>query len=270
MGPMAKGRLRQSHCGRSGNARPGPGTRSEIPGRCYLLLLGTLLVFGLDVRNTRANGNAVDLALVLAVDISRSVNLTEYRLQRGGLAYAIRHPDVIAAIMSGRLKRIAVTVVQWSGYESQVIVVPWTVVSDASSAIRFSSRVAKAVRFFGGHGTHVAGMIKFGARLLEDAPFIAHRKVIDISGDGRDNVTEAPGRHRDDAVAAGITINGLAIENEEKDLRLYYRAFIIGGPGAFVIRTRHYKDHGDAMKKKLIREISPKMLTTNQTQLDSG
>ena len=144
------------------------------------------------------------------------------------------------------------------------------VISDARSAIRFSNHVAKAVRFYGGHGTHVAGMIKFGAQLLEDVPFIAHRKVIDISGDGRDNVTDAPGRHRDDAVAAGVTINGLAIENEEKDLRLYYRNFIIGGPGAFVIRTKRYTDYGEAMKKKLIREIAPKVLTTNQTQLDSG
>ena len=234
------------------------------------LLLGLLIVFMADVRGARANGNAVDLALVLAIDISRSVNNDEYLLQRGGLAYAIRHPDVVAAIKSGQLKRIAVTVVQWSDYEAQVVVVPWMVISDTKSAIRFSNRVAKAVRFYGGHGTHVAGMIKFGAQLLEDVPFIASRKVIDISGDGRDNITSAPGRHRDDAVAAGITINGLAIENEEKDLRHYYRDYVIGGPGAFVIRTQRYKDYGDAMQKKLVREIAPKVLTTSPSLFDAG
>ncbi|MFY0611363.1 MAG: DUF1194 domain-containing protein [Hyphomicrobiaceae bacterium] len=233
-------------------------------------MLGVLILFSFDVRSTGANGAEVDLALVLAVDISRSVNSIEYELQRSGLAYAIRHPDVIAAIKKGPLKKIAVTVVQWSDYESQVVVVPWVVIRDAKSAIGFSKRVERAVRFYGGYGTHVAGVIEFGGNLLEDVPFIAHRKVIDISGDGHDNITKAPGRHRDQAVAAGITINGLAIENEDKNLRLYYRDFVIGGPGAFVVRVQRYEDFADAMKKKLIREISPKALTSDQTPFNPG
>lgn len=240
--------------------------------RCswVLLLIGMLAFYALDTRNARANGTEVDLALVLAVDISRSVNAFEYDLQRGGLAYAIRHPDVVAAIRKGRLKKIAVTVVQWSDYESQVVAVPWTVIQDTKSAKQFSNRVARAVRFYGGHGTHVAGVIKFGGHLLEDVPFIAHRKVIDISGDGHDNVTKAPGRTRDQAVAAGITINGLAIENEDKKLRFYYRDFVIGGPGAFVIRAERYENFADAMKKKLIREIAPKTLTSNKSEFNPG
>ena len=231
-----------------------------------LVVFGAVLVLVPDGGSTRANGGDVDLALVLGVDISSSVDSREYQLQRRGLAEAIRRPGVIAAIRSGQLKRIAVTVVQWTDYEAQVVVVPWMVISDAQSAVRLSERVAKMNRFFGGHATHIAGMIQFGTWLLDTAPFIANRKVIDISGDGYDNVTQAPGRHRDTAIAAGITVNGLVIENEEKDLHVYYREFVIGGPGAFVMRTERYKDFGDAMEKKLVREISPKFLTLREIQ----
>lgn len=234
------------------------------------LVFGAVLVTLPESRGPRANGGDVDLALVLGVDISSSVDQKEYELQRRGLSEAIRRPDVLAAIRSGALKKIAVTVVQWTDYESQVVVVPWMVINDAESAARVSRHVAQMVRFFGGHATHIGGMIQFGNMLLRATPFVARRKVIDISGDGYDNVTEVPGRDRDAAIADGITINGLAIENEEKDLHAYYRDFVIGGPGAFVIRAARYEDFGDAMEKKLIREISPKFLTLNPTAASPG
>ena len=238
-----------------------------IVGRWLLtLLFGAVIVLVPDGGSTRANGGDVDLALVLGVDTSRSVDRTEYQLQRRGLADAIRRPEVIAAIRSGQLKRIAVTVVQWTDYEAQVVVVPWMIISDTQSAVRLSERVARMSRFFGGHATHIAGMIQFGSWLLGAAPFVANRKVIDISGDGYDNVTQAPGRHRDTAIAAGITVNGLVIENEENDLHVYYREFVIGGPGAFVMQAERYEDFGDAMEKKLVREISPKFLTLRQIE----
>ena len=235
-----------------------------------IILCGAMLVVAPNVRRSQANGGTVDLALVLAVDTSRSVNDEEYQLQRGGLAYAIRHPEVVAAIKSGRLKKIAVTVVQWTDFQAQVVIVPWTTISDARSAERFSRRIETMTRFYGGHGTHISGVISFGTWLLGETPFVAARKVIDISGDGRDNVTNAHGESRDAAVAAGITINGLAIENEDKDLRHYYRAFVIGGPGAFVLRTQRYEDFGAAMQKKLVREISPKFLTLTPKPYDAG
>lgn len=234
------------------------------------LLFGAVLVTLPESRGPRANGGDVDLALVLGVDISSSVDKEEYALQRRGLAEALRRPEVLAAIRSGALKKIAITVVQWTDYESQVVIVPWMVISDEKSAARASRRVAEMVRFFGGHATHIAGMIQFGNWLLRTTPFAARRKVIDISGDGYDNVTDAPGRQRDAAVADGVTINGLVIENEEKDLHAYYRDFVIGGPGAFVIRTPRYEDFGDAMEKKLIREISPKYLTLKPMMASPG
>ena len=209
----------------------------------------------------RAQGVQVDLNLVLGVDISNSVDWYEYRLQRDGLAYALRQKEVVAAIQSGPLRRIGLTVVQWSGDGSQKVAVPWTIVATMADAVRLSQRVADMERLYGGHATHISGMIAFGTRLLKSSPFQSRRKVIDISGDGHDNVTKEHGRRRDEAVAAGIIINGLAIENEEKALRTYYRTYVIGGPGAFVIRAKRYEDFGVAMKRKLIREISTKLLT---------
>lgn len=207
----------------------------------------------------------VDLALVLAVDISHSVDWWEYRMQRDGLAYAIRQPEVLDAIRSGPRGRIAVTVVQWSGSTSQAIAIPWTVLSRAEDTQRLSMKVSRMLRIYGGLATHIGEMIRFGTRLLAEAPFEASRKVIDISGDGHDNITKQPGFRRDEAVAAGITVNGLAIENEEKDLRSYYRAYVIGGPGAFVFPVARYEDFGAAMKKKLIREISVNLFSRRNT-----
>ena len=232
----------------------------ETRGWCLIAVVALLMLF-VEISRSRANGAPVDLALVLGVDISNSVDWTEYRLQRRGLAYAIRHPEVIKAIESGELKRIAITVVQWTGAESQVVAVPWTIVSDAETALGLSKQIGDMERLFGGHATHIAGMIAFGARLLREIPFEARRKVIDISGDGHDNVTRMPGRRRDEAVAEGVTINGLAIENEEKNLRHYYRDFVIGGGGAFVMAVQRYEDFGDGIKRKLIKEISSKLLT---------
>ncbi len=237
--------------------------------RVSVLFASVLLLhtFG-TLSSSRAAGPQVDLNLVLGVDISNSVDWYEYRLQRDGLAYALRQRQVVAAIQSGPNRRIGVTIVQWSGDGSQKVALPWTMVASLADAVRLSQRVADMERLYGGHATHISGMIAFGARLLKASPFMSRRKVIDISGDGHDNVTKQPGRRRDEAVAAGIIINGLAIENEEKALRFYYRKFVIGGPGAFVMRTRRYRDFGAAMERKLIREISTKLLTMRQVPRD--
>jgi Protein of unknown function (DUF1194) len=203
----------------------------------------------------------VDLALVLAVDISHSVDWWEYRMQRDGLAYAIKQPEVVRAIHSGPSGRIAITVVQWSGWTSQKVVIPWAVLTQAEDTRRLSERVARMLRVYGGTATHIGGVIQYATRILAEVPFEARRKVIDVSGDGHDNISKQPGLRRDEAVAAGITINGLAIENEEKELSSYYRSYVIGGPGAFVIPAARYQDFGVAMKKKLIREISVNVLS---------
>lgn len=234
--------------------------------RVLLVLAITLLAGAFSAQGKAgAAGPRVDLNLVLGIDISNSVDWYEYRLQRRGLAFAIRQRQVVAAIRSGPSRRIGLTIVQWSGDGSQKVAVPWTMIATMADAVAMSQRVADMERLFGGHATHISGMIAFGARLLQESPFVSYRKVIDISGDGHDNVTKQPGRRRDEAVAAGVVINGLAIENEEKALRFYYRDFVIGGPGAFVIQAKRYRDFGQAMKHKLIREISMKLLTWRRT-----
>ena len=218
-----------------------------------------------NAQSTRRADSHVDLALVLGIDVSNSVNWFEYELQKNGLAKAIRDPEVVAAIRRGGRGRIVVAVAQWSGETSQRVTIPWTILEDQSSADRLSNVLKFMPRVFGGHATNISGMVAYGTRLLNDLSYKAARKVIDVSGDGRENVSQTPTVMRDAAVAAGITINGLAIENEEPDLRFHYRDFIIGGPGAFVIPVKRYEHFAEAMKKKLLREISPKFLSLNAT-----
>ena len=156
----------------------------------------------------------VDLALVLAVDSSYSVDTTEYRLQMEGLASAFLTREVIDAIKNGPSGRIAVSVVQWSDLKSQVVVIPWTIISDEKSAADLSSRISQTQRQTASGGTSITTMIKKGAAMLSNLPFYAERKVIDISADGRNNNGGDPRPIRNLVAASGITINGLAIINE--------------------------------------------------------
>jgi len=221
--------------------------------------------------NTRSTGPgqvSVDVALVLAVDVSNSVDWFEYELQKYGISKAIRDPEVLAAINAGRNRRIAISLVQWSGSTSRRIAVPWTLLSDQTSVERIAKIIDFMPREFDGDATNISGVLAYATDLLTASPYQATRKVIDVSGDGRENVSDAPERMRDRAVAAGITVNGLAIENEEKGLRHHYRNRIIGGPGAFVLPVARFEDFAAAMKKKLIREIDPKKVSWNAVKTD--
>ncbi len=197
----------------------------------------------------------VDLALVLAVDSSYSVDTTEYRLQMEGLASAFLTREVIDAIKNGPSGRIAVSVVQWSDLKSQVVVIPWTLISGDKSASEFSSRLAKTTRQTASGGTSITTMIKKGAAMLSNLPFYAERKVIDISADGRNNNGGDPRPIRNLVAASGITINGLAIINEVITLDKYFEIYITGGPGNFVIVANDYSAYAEAIKRKLILEI---------------
>ena len=166
---------------------------------------------------------SVDVALVLAVDVSNSVDWSEYELQRTGLSHAIHDAGVIEAISAGHNGRIAIAIVQWSGKRTRRLAVNWTVLSDQASADAFSRVIKFMPREFSGDTTNISGVLSFATELLAKAPFTAVRKVIDISGDGPENVVASPQTMRDEAVAAGITVNGLAIENEEPNLRQHYR-----------------------------------------------
>ena len=204
----------------------------------------------------QAAGPLVDLALVLAVDISRSIDQEEYELQRNGYAAAFRDRRVVDAIRSGAEGAIAVTYVHWSGARSQEQVVPWTVIAGAADAQGFAARIAATERAFPGGSTGVGAAIDYSAQLLATSGIAARRRIIDVSGDGSNNSGRQPSFARDEAVAAGIVINGLAILSDEPMLDHYYRVYVAGGPGSFVIAAADFESFAEAILAKLIREIA--------------
>jgi hypothetical protein len=222
--------------------------------RRALLLL--LTVFLTAPATAQQPAPAVDLALVLAVDASGSVDRVRFELQKQGYVAAFRHPRVIAAIQSGPNQSIAVVMMQWTGPALQVIAVPWTRISDAASANAFADAVAAAPRALFGGGTSISGAIDTGRALLFDNPYRASRRVIDVSGDGANNRGRPAALARDEAVRDGIGINGLPILALEPDLDRYYQQNVIGGPGAFVVVAKDFETFGKAILKKLIAEIA--------------
>lgn len=196
----------------------------------------------------------VDMALILAVDCSSSVNAAEYILQMEGLAQALASQDVVSAISSGPRGRVAIQVVQWAGWQTQHVIVPWTIVSDLVTAHQISSAIVAADRLATGK-TSISAAIDFGIYQFANNPFVAARKVIDVSGDGANNSGEELRVARDRAVLSGITINGLAIRTDVKNLDVYFRENLIGGTGSFVIIAEDYEAYGIAIKRKLLKEI---------------
>ncbi|BBK32626.1 uncharacterized protein DUF1194 [Stella humosa] len=198
---------------------------------------------------------AVDLALVLAVDGSSSIDDREFRLQMRGYADAFRNPRVVQAATTGASHRIVVTLVQWSNLHDQRQAVPWTLVEDAQSAGRLADLIENAAREVPAGSTSISGAIDFSARLLGDRRWQPARRVIDVSGDGLNNMGRQPSAARDAAVAAGISVNGLAITTEVPALDIYYEDNVIGGPGAFALATDSFENFPEAILKKLLREI---------------
>jgi hypothetical protein len=203
----------------------------------------------------RAQPN-VDLLLVLAVDASGSVNQERFELQRRGYADAFRNPRVLNAIRSGSTGSIAVTVVQWTGPTLQVQVVPWTLIKDERTIIAFANAIEAAPRQLFGGGTSISGAIDYAMLILPNAPFKGFKRVIDVSGDGSNNRGRDVREARDDAVRAGVVINGLPILSLEPYLDKYYFDHVIGGPGAFMIPAESYEKFSDAVLRKLILEIA--------------
>ncbi|MEM7227000.1 MAG: DUF1194 domain-containing protein [Pseudomonadota bacterium] len=202
------------------------------------------------------DGQLVDLELILAVDTSSSVSSQEFDLQMQGLAEAFRHPSVQAAIEAAGDLGIAVAMVQWSDNRKQTVAIPWQVLRGAASAEAFAAEISRTPRFLVGGGTALGGALDFSLRQFGRNAFNGRRKVIDISGDGRTNQGAHPSRFRDEAVALGITINGLAILNEDVYVDRYYRYNVIGGTGAFVMTAQDYEDFSVAILEKLIKEIA--------------
>lgn len=209
----------------------------------------------------------VDLLLVLAADVSRSIDSEKFQLQRDGYAAAITDPRVLEAIKSGRTGRIGLSLVEWSGLSSQRVVIDWTAISDAESAKSFADRLLEAPRSFADR-TSISSAIEFAMGHLARAPFESARHTIDVSGDGTNNSGGEVTQARDAAVAKGVTINGLVILSETPlawnpdhtnpagGLENYYRSNVIGGPGAFVMAAEGFNSFGRAIVKKMIAEVA--------------
>jgi hypothetical protein len=196
----------------------------------------------------------VDLELLLAVDSSGSVNFGEFQLQAAGLARALRDREVIEAIQAWTPKGVAVSVVQWSGRGQQLVAVDWTRIGDRASVEALATRIEAMGRSLIGE-TALGNLLRFALEHFERGPFHGVRRIVDVSGDGRSNAGDALEPIRKAATAAGITINGLAILNEDLALDLYYADHVIGGPDAFVMTAQDYRDFTRAMRLKLLKEI---------------
>ncbi|GAB4370296.1 MAG: hypothetical protein Kow00114_30550 [Kiloniellaceae bacterium] len=197
----------------------------------------------------------VSLELVLAVDTSSSVSPEEFDLQMRGFSGAFRNPSVIAAILATGGSGVAVSMIQWSDNRRQQVAVDWALLTDEASIQAFAETIDGTPRFLDGGGTAIGGAIEFGLAEIDRNAYEGTRKVIDISGDGRANQGASPDSLRDLAILQGVTINGLAILNEDSSVADYYKANVIGGEGAFVMTANDYESFALAIQEKLIKEI---------------
>ena len=202
------------------------------------------------------------MALVLAVDVSRSMSAMELEIQRDGYAAALNHPDVIRAIGQGAYGRIAVTMFEWAGNNTIREVFDWTLVETGADADRLSAIVGKS-QPVGMRRTSISGAILHALRRLEEAPVDGFRKVIDISGDGPNNQGQPVLAVREIALANRIVINGLPLMTSDgpgsgfniADLDAYYSECVIGGPGSFLVPVTSWDQFPEAIRRKLILEI---------------
>lgn len=233
---------------------PGP------PGRCLTRTGLSALLACLLSAPLGAEEIEVDLELVLAVDTSGSVDDAEYALQLSGIANAFRDPEVVAAIASGPLGRIGVNVSFWAESQLPKQSLDWLVIADAADAAAFAATLDALPRATPVGGTGIGQGVIYSVRIMEDNNLKGTRRVIDVSGDGRETpfryFSVPPEQARAYAAARGVTVNGLAILTDEPDLERYYRESVIVGPGAFAVAAEDFEAFAEAMRRKLIREIT--------------
>jgi Protein of unknown function (DUF1194) len=231
---------------------------------------------GVTVSVPVARAETVDMLLVLAADVSRSIDEAEFDLQRKGYAKAITDPQVLRTIVGGKHHAIAVTFIEWSGAADQKVVVDWTVVRDEEAAATIAATILTAPRSFIGR-TSISTAIDFAMKRLAAASAASDKRIIDISGDGTSNAGRPVTEARDEAVAAGVTINGLAIINTQASpgyafhtqppggLPKYFEENVIGGPGAFLLKVENFESFAEAITHKLVTEISAGPAPPQQT-----
>jgi len=229
----------------------------------FLTVAGALLLLATGAAGQGSRPVPVDLQLVLAIDISGSIDEEEAQLQRQGYIDAITDPEIIRAIKGGMLGRIAVTYLEWAGEGYQRTVVDWALIDGEASARAFAARLTEAP-VGNGPWTSISDAIDFSAGRFSGNGFEGTRRIIDISGDGPNNSGGPVVAARDAAVARGITINGLPIMNDRPtfgrmpmpNLDLYYRNCVIGGRGAFIVVAENFRAFARAIRRKMILEIA--------------
>jgi hypothetical protein len=230
--------------------------------------VGSAVLSGLGLAALLAGAEAaaqtpVDVELVLAVDMSQSMDAGEHELQRSGYVAALLHPDVLGAIAGGIYGRVAITYVEWGGPRSQAVAVPWTLIEDAASAKGFAGALAaRPIRTI--HGTSISGALAFAASLFEASGYEGLRQVIDVSGDGPNSSGGPVAPMRDAVLERGLIVNGLPIMLRATgytpwsipDLDVYYADCVTGGPGSFVLPVEDPAELADAIRQKLVLEIA--------------
>lgn len=228
-----------------------------MPSRTALVAILGLLAGGEAAAQADA-GAEVDAEIVLAVDVSRSMDLNEIAVQRDGYTAALRHPDLIRAVTAGRLGRVAIAYFEWSGQAQDGALIPWRIIDTPEAAAAMADEI-EAPPIQRSRGTSIARALLFATVLIEDGAVQGARRIIDVSGDGANNVGPPVTGARDETLARGITINGLPImasPGTMPDLDLYYQDCVIGGEGAFVMVARSGEELAATIRRKLILEIS--------------
>lgn len=233
----------------------------------WLAAVVLLVGIAMDARPVHAQEEDVDLLLVLAADISRSLDEQKFRLQRGGYAAAISDARVVQAMTAGPKGRIGIVFLEWSGDGEQAVVVDWMTIGSPQDAAQVAARVREAPRMFMGR-TSISGAIDYALAQLQRSPFAAPRRIIDISGDGTNNSGRDVQAARDKAVELGVVVNGLVILSEVPlsfnpshthppgGLLHYYETNVIGGTGAFAVEAKDYESFGQSLISKLIKEVA--------------
>ena len=206
---------------------------------------------------------SVDLLLVLAIDVSRSISESDAVLQRDGYRAAITDPRVMAAIQAGAIGAIGVAYVEWAAYERQELLLPWTKIGNADDAVAWAAALA-AKPYSSLPRTSLSGALRYSGTVLATAPFEGTRRVIDVSGDGVNNNGPPAEAERDRLVAEGAVINGLPIVNERPRYGMasgaglvpYYTSAVVGGAGHFVVVAESFDTFAAAIRRKLLQEIA--------------
>jgi hypothetical protein len=232
-------------------------------GVCLTGLVSGLAGFASEARAAPADSKAVDVQLVLAVDVSLSMSPDELEIQRRGYAIAMADQQVIDAIANGVYGRIAVTYVEWAGDKTQRVIVPWTYIASRTDAEAFAARLTDEVPR-SARRTSISGGLSFSADLIAESGIKAMKRVIDVSGDGPNNEGAPVKEVRDRIVAQGVVINGLPLMTngglttafDVPDLDRYYKNCVIGGPGAFMFPVTSWDQFPEAVRRKLVLELA--------------